>query len=154
VSGLRDAIKRRAPSFEELDLALASDFDHFDSDEARRVWKRHPVVRIVEYSPYPRRTDSERRARGFTANESRGGVCILTRDVHAVGRALRLTVREVDGSARLEAIARVVWCNPEAGDRVAIGLEFVEVRRSVPPGQRSVSRVEIPSTRQRSGATG
>jgi len=133
MSELRSAARREAATYHELDLALDPDFEHYGDVDARRVWKRHAVVRIVEYSPYPRRDASERLAVGFTANESRGGLCMLAREVVPVGQALRVTVREVDGGARLEAIARVVWCNPEAGDRVALGLSFLEVRSVAAP---------------------
>lgn len=115
-------------TYEELDLTLEPGVEHAGDAGSLRAWKRHSVVRMVEYSPYPRRSATEHLATGFTANESRGGLCMLTREVQPIGQALRLAVREVDGRTRLEAIARVVWCNPEAGDRVALGIEFIEVR--------------------------
>lgn len=124
-----------APAWEERDVTLEVDLgDGLDAFDARRAWKRTPVVRMVEYSPYPRRDASQRSAVAFTANESRGGLCMLTRDVHAIGEPLRICVREVDGASRLEAIARVTWCNPDAGGRVAVGLEFIEVRKRRPRG--------------------
>ena len=135
MSELTETLMRGERTYEELDLALDPDFEHFGEVGARRVWKRQPVVRMVEYSPYPRRSATERLTVGFTANESRGGICMLTKEIHPVGQALRLAVREVDGRTRLEAIARVVWCNPEAGDRVALGIEFVEVRSGEAGGQ-------------------
>ncbi len=128
-----EMLMRGHSTYEELDLALDPDFEHLGDVDARRAWKRSSVVRMVEYSPYPRRDASEHCAVGFTANESRGGLCVLTREAHDVGQALRVTVREVDGRARLEAVARVVWCNPEAGDRVALGLELLEVRTGAEP---------------------
>jgi hypothetical protein len=126
---------RGAPAWEERDLTFEGDVDEeLDGFEARRVYKRTPVVRMVEYSPYPRRDPSQRSAVAFTANESQGGLCMLTRNTHVVGEPLRICVREVGGETRLEAIARVTWCNPDAGGRVAVGLEFIEVRMRRPRG--------------------
>lgn len=100
-----------------------------EADEARRASKRHPVVRIVEYSPYPRRRSDEERQVGFTSNESDGGICLMAPASQPLGRTLRLSVREVDGRTRVEAIARVVWCRDGVGDRYAMGLEFLETQR-------------------------
>lgn len=150
-----DLARRDTASFEELDLALDPDFEHLGEVDARRAWKRSSVVRIVEYSPYPRSTASEHAAIGFTANESRGGLCMLTREIQPVGQALRLTVREVDGRTRLEAIARVVWCNPAAGDRVALGIELLEVRRGAEALRRTTPReaaAPVVDTRSHGGA--
>ncbi len=133
VSDPNSMLMRGQSTYEELDLALDPDVDQLGGSMARRAWKRSPVVRMVEYSPYPRCDASQHSAVGFTANESRGGLCMLARETHDVGASLRVTVREVDGRARLEAIARVAWCNPEAGDRVALGLELLEVRTGAEP---------------------
>ena len=116
---------------DEADLSLADDFENEGRWEDRRNAKREAVVRIVEFSPYPRRLSSEHREVGFTCNESKSGLCVLAKEAQPVGQPLRLSVREVDGNSRLEAIARVVWCNERAGDRVALGLELVEVMRPV-----------------------
>lgn len=121
--------RRMAPTWDERDLRIDGDVESdLDAEGNRREWKRTPVVRMVEYSPFPRRDASQRLAVGFTANESRGGLCMLTRRVHAVGEPLRICVREVGGEPRLEAVARVAWCNTDVGGRVAVGLEFIEVR--------------------------
>jgi hypothetical protein len=114
---------------DEADLAIGEEIEIDGRYEERRAGKREPVVRIVEFSPYPRRLSSEHREIGFTCNESEGGLCLLAKETQPVGQPLRLSVREVDGRSRLEAIARVVWCNERAGDRVAMGLEMVEVIR-------------------------
>lgn len=116
---------------EESDLSLGDEFENEGRWEDRRNAKREPVVRIIEFSPYPRRLSSEHREVGFTCNESKSGLCVLAKESQPVGQPLRLSVREVDGRSRLEAIARVVWCNERAGDRVAFGLELVEVMRPV-----------------------
>ena len=117
--------------FEESDLSTDEGFEGEGRYADRRGSKREPVVRIVEFSPYPRRLSSERREVGFTANESRGGLCVLAKQAIPVGQPLRLSVREIDGRSRLEAIARVVWCNDRAGERVAFGVELVEVMRPI-----------------------
>jgi len=116
---------------EESDLCTSDRFADEGRFEDRRGAKREPVVRMVEFSPYPRRLSSEHREVGFTANESKGGLCVLARRAQPVGQPLRLSVREIDGRSRLEAIARVVWCSERAGDRVAFGLELVEVMRPI-----------------------
>jgi len=116
---------------DEADLSLADDFENEGRWEDRRNAKRDAIVRIVEFSPYPRRLSSEHREVGFTCNESKSGLCVLAKEAPPVGQPLRLSVREVDGRSRLEAIARVVWCNERAGDRMAFGLELVEVMRPV-----------------------
>ena len=121
-------LARGERTYEEFDLAIEDAVGDFDRHETPRSTKRTPVVRRVEYSPYPRNDASEHLSVGFTANESRGGVCMLTHETHPIGQPLRISVREVDGSPRLEAIARVAWCNPDPGGRIAVGLEFLEVR--------------------------
>ena len=138
MSDFANAALRAEPRVDELDLALDPDFEYVGEASARRAWKRHAVVRMVEFSPWPRLDAGERMATGFTANESRGGLCMLTREAQPVGRTLRLAVREVDGRTRLDAIARVVWCNPSAGDRVALGIELIEVRADA-TSERSMS---------------
>jgi len=131
-----NAPRHTAPTWDEVDLSIDADLGPGDDAGTRRASKRSPVVRVVEYSPYPRRDASQHLEVGFTANESRGGLCMLTKRSHAVGEPLRISVREVDGETRLDAIARVAWCNPDAGDRVAVGLEFIEVR----PGAAACAR--------------
>jgi hypothetical protein len=116
---------------DESDLSLDDGFEGEGRYEDRRGSKREPVVRVVEFSPYPRRLSSERREIGFTANESQGGLCVMAKQGMRVGQPLRMSVREIDGRSRLEAIARVVWCNERAGERVAFGVELVEVMRPV-----------------------
>ena len=134
MNGAEAASEDRALSaliLEESELSVGDEFADEGRWEDRRGAKREPVVRVVEFSPYPRRLSSEHREVGFTANESKGGLCVMARAPQPVGQPLRLSVREIDGRSRLEAIARVVWCNERAGDRVAFGLELVEVMRPI-----------------------
>ena len=133
---------RRAISTEHLmerDVVLEDSLLDGEGDEGRRASKRHPVVRIVEYSPYPRRRSDEQRQVGFTSNESEGGLCLMATEAEPLGRTLRLSVREVDGRSRFEAIARVVWCHDGIGDRFAMGLELLETCRA--PGAGTEAQI-------------
>jgi hypothetical protein len=105
-----------------------------------REEKRESVVRVVEYSRYPRVARDERRLVGFTRNQSRSGMCIVTSDPEVEGTLLRLALRTVDGAGTLDALAHVVWCERRIDGRYWIGLALLERA-----GRRmlKVRRVEI-----------
>lgn len=88
--------------------------------------KRESVVRVVEYSRYPRVARDERRLVGFTRNQSRSGMCIVTSDPEVEGTLLRLALRTVDGAGTLDALAHVVWCERRNDGRYWIGLALLE----------------------------
>jgi hypothetical protein len=90
---------------------------------ALRREPRREVVRIVEYTRFPR-VGSEHGPRiGFTRNISTSGVCIGTDEPEAVGTLLRLSIRELDGRPSKPCIERVVWCSGADDGRYWIGLE-------------------------------
>jgi hypothetical protein len=91
-----------------------------------RLEKREPVVRIVEYSRYPRVARSERRQVGFTRNQSRSGMCIVASEPEAEGTLLRVALRTVDGGGTLDALAHVAWCERREDGRYWIGLALLE----------------------------
>jgi hypothetical protein len=96
-----------------------------------RAEKRERVVRIVEYSPYPRTFRDQRRQVGFTRDESTSGMCILVDERQRSDEILRIAVRSVDGQSSLDALARVAWCEGRSDGRYWVGLELMErgVRR-------------------------
>jgi len=91
-----------------------------------RMEKREPVVRIVEYSRYPRVARSERRNIGFTRNQSRSGMCIVASEPEVEGTLLRVALRTVDGGGALDALAHVAWCERREDGRYWIGLALLE----------------------------
>lgn len=91
-----------------------------------RAEKRDAVVRIVEYSRYPRIARSERRMVGFTRNQSQSGLCVVASEAEAEGTLLRLALRTVDGGAALDALAHVAWCERRDDGRYWIGVALLE----------------------------
>ena len=86
---------------------------------------REEAVRIVEYTPFPRRSGLERPRVGFTRDFSPSGMCLGVDARENVGSLLRVTLRDVDGSTSRTAIERVVWCTEERDGRFWIGLELL-----------------------------
>ncbi|MGH0036147.1 MAG: PilZ domain-containing protein [Myxococcota bacterium] len=97
--------------------------------EAVRAEARQRVVRMVEFTPFPRvACDLEKRV-AFTRDESESGMCLGTDSAEAVGGLLRVIVRGVDGQPTLDCLARVVWCEPRPEGRYWIGLAVVDEAR-------------------------
>jgi len=95
-------------------------------DYPPRSEKRDAVVKIVEYSHYPRIARDERRNVGFTRDQSENGLGIAARSPEAPGTLLKLALRNVDGLVTLDALARVVWCEARRDGRYWIGLSVLE----------------------------
>lgn len=91
-----------------------------------RAEKRERVVRVVEYSHYPRISKDERRNVGFTRDESPSGMCLAVSAREAKGTLLRVALRNVDGRATLDALVRVVWCDARPDGRYWLGLALLE----------------------------
>jgi len=87
---------------------------------------RLPLVRHVEYTPFPRVSASQRGRLGFTRDVSASGLCLRADAPEPVGALLRVAVRGVDGSTTRLAVARVVWTRPTADGAHWIGLSVVE----------------------------
>lgn len=129
---------------ERAELELAETDFELAEWASMRGEKRDNVVRIVEYSPFPRAQRNQHRRVAFMRDESRSGMCLLTHDCHRKGELLRIAVRNVDGHSRLDALASVVWCEGRSDGRYWVGLSLLEaggsrmarVRRSASEGRR------------------
>jgi len=120
----------------------SSEIPHPDGFDPERFEKREQVVRIVEYSAYPRQRREDKRLVGFTRDESKSGMCILVRERERAGDLLRVAVRSIDGGATREALARVVWCDGRSDGRYWVGLSLTEIL-----GDRSSRRPRVGPTR-------
>jgi len=90
-----------------------------------RVEERTQIVRIVEYTPYPRRTRNERRRVGFTRDSSPSGMCLAVENPEKSGALLRVVKTDVDGNAAPDTLARVAWCEPRGDGRFWLGLDVI-----------------------------
>ena len=90
-----------------------------------RSEERSQIVRIVEYTPYPRRTRDERRRVGFTRDVSSSGMCLAVDNSEKPGTLLRVVDTDVDGNASADSLARVAWCEPRDSSRFWIGLDVI-----------------------------
>lgn len=99
-------------------LAAALDGIHLEN----RSEARTEVIRIVEYTPFPRAAAQGPRI-GFTRDVSPSGMCIGVDDPENVGSLLRVTLRDLDGSPSRPIVKRVVWCQPARDGRHWLGLE-------------------------------
>lgn len=113
---------KRRDGLAQLELAT----DELTDFLPPRAEKREKVVRIVEYSHYPRISRDERRLVAFTRDESRSGLCIVASDPEDEGTLLRVALHSVDGGAALDALAHVVWCQRRPDGRFAMGLALLE----------------------------
>lgn len=97
--------------------------------EVERCEARDRVVRMVEFTPFPRvACDLERRV-AFTRDESASGMCLGTDSPEPVGGLLRVIVRGVDGQPTLDCLARVMWCQRRPDGRYWMGLRLVDEAR-------------------------
>ena len=107
---------------------------------ARRE-ERVPLVRHVEYTPFPRVALDQRGRLAFTRDVSASGLCVRADTPEPVGSLLRVAVRGVDGRAARIAVARVVWTRPTVDGAHWMGLSIVEesARRILRAAPRSAS---------------
>ncbi len=103
-----------------------------DANEGTRREQREEVVRHVEYCPYPRVTAGQHLRVGFTRDLSPSGMCFRVEAPERIGSLLRVTIREVDGQATLERIARIAWSTPTLDGGLWIGLTVLESGRAHP----------------------
>lgn len=101
-------------------------FDGADAPSSRRREVREDVVRDVEYCRFPRVCADQRPRIGFTRDVSSSGLCLRADVPEPVGSLLRVAVRGIDGAARREGIARVVWTKPTFDGGHWMGLALVE----------------------------
>jgi hypothetical protein len=95
------------------------------SHPTRRQHERRPILRMVDYSPFPRAAADEQVRTGFAKDESVTGLCIAVKSPHGIGSLLRVVVRGVDGTPARDAIARVVWCRTKPEGDYHVGLELM-----------------------------
>jgi hypothetical protein len=107
-----------------LDFLAVANLPLNTADKTRRE-ERTQIVRIVEYTPYPRRTRNERRRVGFTRDTSSSGMCLAVENSEKPGALLRVVKKDVDGNASPDTLGRVVWCEPRADGRFWLGLDVI-----------------------------
>ena len=90
-----------------------------------RRQERRSIVRMVDYSPFPRAAADEQVRTGFAKDESVSGLCVAVDSAQMIGTLLRVVVRGVDGMPARDAIARVVWCSAHAEGGYHVGLELM-----------------------------
>ena len=98
------------------------------ADAAWEVCRREPrmdVVRIVEYTRFPRMDEDATPRIAFTRDLSASGMCIGADGPEPPDTLLRVTLRGVDGKPGATVVDRVVWCRPAHDGRWWIGLESV-----------------------------
>ncbi len=95
-----------------------------DCDPIRRE-PRDDVLRIADYTRFPRTGPDPRPALGFTRDLSDAGICLGVDAAESIGSLLSVAIRGLDGLAGPEAIHRVVWCSAERDGRYWLGLERI-----------------------------
>lgn len=96
-----------------------------DPTEPVRRETRRDVVRIVEFSPFPRCQGDQHSQIGFTRDLSPSGMCLGSDEGAPVGSLLRITVQGLDGRPDRQTVGRVVWSNPDRDSRHWLGLELL-----------------------------
>ena len=93
---------------------------------------RDSVVRVVEYSRYPRRRAGETRRIAYTQDRSESGVGLDLPEALEPGELLQLIVRDIDGEVALDGLARVIWCESTAAGRARAGVSMLRERGEQP----------------------
>jgi len=108
--------------------------------------RRERVVRLVEYTTFPRVSRDPAVRVAFTRDESATGMCLGADRPEAEGGLMRVVVRGADGRPTLDGLARVVWCRERGDGRWWIGVALLQKGarhlRTV-PSRREVRRVAI-----------
>ena len=95
-----------------------------DCDPIRRE-PRDDVLRIADYTRFPRTGRDPRPGLGFTRDLSDAGICLGVDAAESIGSLLCVAIRGLDGLSRQSAIHRVVWCSAERDGRYWLGLERI-----------------------------
>ena len=120
---------------------FAPEEDHdLEADFPPRKEKREHVFRVAEYSLYPRSRREQRRLSGFIRNESRSGLCLVSKQTEGVGSCLRIGLQGVDGIPTRDVLARVVWAQPQTDGRHWLGLTLLD---QVPSTQTEAIRTSF-----------
>lgn len=96
-------------SIHPLRPTSAPEDDSRADDRARKEERKQSICR-AEYTPYPRESSEQGSRVGFTLDESASGLCLSGTAPQEVGSLLCVRVMAIDGRARLDSLARVVWC--------------------------------------------
>jgi hypothetical protein len=105
-------------------MATALDLQTFVSSDLRAE-VRTDMVRIVEYTAFPRRVSNSELRVGFTRDVSDSGVCLGVDHPEPVGSMLRLGIRTLDGGHTDARIGRVAWTSDGGDGRHWIGIEML-----------------------------
>lgn len=90
-----------------------------------RCESRQNVVHLVEYSRYPRQDPGEDRKVAYTQDRSATGLGLDLPEIIEPGELLRISLRDIDGLAGMDGLARVVWCQSGEAGRVRAGLSIL-----------------------------
>ena len=93
--------------------------------EAFRSEARDEMIRIVEYSCFPRVAPQQRPRIGFTRDISPSGLCLGVDRNEPVGTLLRLCLRDIEGRSGDTCVGRVVWNSSERDGRHWLGLQLL-----------------------------
>ncbi len=91
----------------------------------QRCEPRESVVRLVDYSCFPRPSADRGLRVGFTRDFSENGMCLGAEAAEEVGALLRLTLRHLDGRPARRVVGSVVWCEAARDGRYWLGLQLV-----------------------------
>jgi hypothetical protein len=89
-----------------------------------RSEEREEMIRVVEYSPFPRIAPQQLRV-GFSRDISRSGLCLGVDECEAVGSLLRIGVRDIEGRTGDPRVGRVAWRSKTRDGRYWIGIELL-----------------------------
>jgi len=101
---------------------------------AQRRERRIEALRIAEYGAFPRAAHDAAPVRAFTRDLSPSGMRLSVDEPQPAGTLLRVVLRDIDGRASRDVVARVVWSRPvravrHRGElRHEMGLEIVADR--------------------------
>ncbi|HKK52625.1 MAG TPA: PilZ domain-containing protein [Myxococcota bacterium] len=101
-------------------------------EEPGREAPRDPLVQVVEYSRYPRRSVGELGRIAYTQDRSRSGLGLDLPEPVDPGELLQIRVRGIDGAITLHGLARVVWCEPADQGRARAGIAMLRERDAQP----------------------
>jgi hypothetical protein len=108
----------------------------------RRREEREQVVRLVEYTAFPRVSPHQRERVGFTRDLSPSGMCLRVEAPEEVGSLLRVAISGANGLPTRESVARVAWCQATADGAFWLGLAVLEHGREARMHDGHETRIE------------
>jgi hypothetical protein len=97
-----------------------------------RCEPRERTVNLVEYSRYPRRLANEGKRVGYTQDRSATGLGLDLAERVWPGELLQVTLRDIDGTASVDGLARVVWSRDATSGRTLAGLSMLREKGEKP----------------------